>query len=96
MASPKRKAYSYEVRLCELLMLKRVRDQADGSCDGLNDWLAAEMFQKPIPAYLKEELKQAIKSAGRRLPIAVWREKGKKDKDALVIMRLSDFMDWHI
>ena len=96
MASPRRKAYSYEVRLCELLKLKRVRDQADGSCDGLNDWLAVEMFQKPIPAYLKDELEQAIKSAGRRLPIAVWREKGKKDKDALVIIRLKDFLEWYV
>ena len=96
MASPHRKAYNYEKRMAELFKARRIIDQSGGSCDLINDWLAVEIFQKPIPAYLKEELLQAIRSAGRRLPIAVWREKGKKDKDALVIMRLSDFMEWYI
>ena len=96
MASSHKKAYAYEKRYEKILKSKRIVDQSGGSCDLINDWLAIEIFQKPIPAYLKEELEQAIKSAGRRLPIAVWREKGKKDKDALVIMRLKDFLVWYV
>ena len=95
MASGKRKAYKYEKRYEKLLRARRIIDQSGGSCDLINDWLAIEIFQKPIPAYLKEELGQAIKSAGKRLPIAVWREKYQKDEDALVIMRLRDWLEWY-
>ena len=96
MASPHKKAYAYEKRLEKILKAKRIIDQSGGSCDLINDWLAVEAFQKPIPHYIIEELEQAIGCAGKRLPIAVWREKGKKDMDALVIMRLKDFVDYYV
>ena len=96
MASPHKKAYSYEKRYESILKAKRVIDQSGGYADLENDWLVAELFQKPIPGYLKEELSQAVKCAGNRLPIAVWREKHKPDMEALVIMRLEDFREWYL
>ena len=96
MASPHRKSYAYEKRFEKIFKATRIVDQSGGSCDLINSHLAIEIFQKPIPEYLWEELRQAVRCAGRRLPIAVWREKGKKDKDALVIMRLQDFEDWYL
>ena len=95
MASPHKKAYSYEKRYEDIFKARRIVDQSGGSCDLISPHLAIEIFQKPIPQYLKDELAQAVNSAGRRLPIAVWREKGKKDLDALVIIRLSDWLEWY-
>ena len=96
MASPHSKSYKYEKRYEKILKATRIIDQSGGSCDLGNDWLAVEIFQKPIPQYLKDELEQAVKCAGDRLPIAVWREKNKKDEDALVLIRLKDFTEWYI
>ena len=96
MASPHRKAYKYEKRLAQLFKGKRIIDQSKGGCDVKSDWLAIEGFQKKIPGYIKEELGQAVMDCedGKLLPIAVWREKHKKDKDALVIVRLEDWLEW--
>ena len=96
MASPHKKAYAYEKRYEDIFKAKRIIDQSGGSCDLINSWLAIEIFQKPIPGYLKEELEQAVRSAGHRLPIAVWREKNKKDMEAFVVIRLEDFRDWYL
>jgi hypothetical protein len=96
-AMSRRKAYHYEKRYEKIFKARRIVDQSGGSCDLINDWLAVEVFQKPIPEYLKEELAQAVKSANVfRLPIAVWREKNKKDMEALVVMRLQDFKEWYL
>ena len=98
MASPHKKAYAYEKRLAKRLDGERIIDQSKKSCDVLSEWLAVEGFQKPIPKYLKEELSQALYTAQlhgwKHLPIAIWREKHKRDDEALVIMRLIDFEDW--
>ena len=96
MASPHKKAYAYEKRLAKMFNGERIIDQSKGGCDVKSDWLAIEGFQKDIPEYIKEELGQAVMDCenGKLLPIAVWREKHKKDKDALVIVRLEDFIEW--
>ena len=97
MASPHRKAYAYEKRLAKMFGGERIIDQSKKSCDVINNWLAIEAFQKKIPDYLKEELHQALFTAqqyGGLLPIAIWREKHKKDKDALIIVRLEDWLEW--
>lgn len=98
MVSSHRKAYSYEKRLCKRLELVRVIDQSEGDCDGVGECICAEMFQKPIPKYLKEKIEQAIVAVARRgwkhLPICIWREKHKEDGEALVIIRLKDFEEW--
>ena len=96
----RRKAYAYEKRLEKRLMGVRLIDQSGGDCDIVSSWLCVEAFQKPIPEYIKEELGQAIRGAAKRgwkhLPIAIWREKHKKDDGALVVMRLIDFEEWYL
>ena len=98
MASPHRKAYAYEKRLAKRFKGERIIDQSKKSCDVLTPWLAIEAFQKPISDYLKDELQQALYTAQahgwEHLPIAIWREKHKKDDEALVFMRLIDFEEW--
>ena len=100
MVSPHKKAYAYEKRLAKRFKAKRIIGQSKKSCDVLTDWLAIEAFQKPIPDYLKEEMHQALYTAQqhgwKHLPITVWREKHKKDDEALIFMRLKDFEEWFI
>ena len=75
------------------------RNPIDGShqADCENDWLVVEMFNHKFPSYLVRELEQAIScnpNPEKKLSIVVWSEKGKKDEDSLVVMRLTDFVDW--
>ena len=96
MASPHRKAYAYEKRIAKRFSGERIIDQSKKSCDVLTPWLAIEGFQRDIPDYIKEELHQAVYTAQDKgvLPIAIWREKHRKDDEALVIMKITDFEEW--
>ena len=100
MATPHSKAYAYEKRLAKRLKGKRIIDQSKGDCDIVSSWLCVEAFQKAIPDYLKEEVMQAVRASAKRgwkhMPITVWREKGKKDDEALVVIRLCDWEAWYI
>jgi len=81
-----RKFFNTERRLQEV--------QSGGGCDGHSDKYAIELAQHSIPEWIKQELGQAENDCGdgKLLPIAVIREKHKKDEDAFVIMRLSTFI----
>ena len=100
MASPHSKSYQYEKRLEQRFKAKRIIDQSAGDCDLVSSWLCIEAFQKDIPDYLKEEVVQAVRACAKRdwkhMPIVVWREKHKKDDEALVVLRLVDFEAWYL
>lgn len=61
-----------------------------------SDWLSVEVKQrKRLPAWLLGALKQAETNASAgKLPVAVLHQAGQRYDDALVVLRLSDFVDW--
>ena len=80
--------------LREVFNTERNLNQSLGGADGRTEWLEIEIFARPIPKFMLEELEQAkTASNGKRLAIAVWHEKGKPYGDAIVYMRLKDFTD---
>ena len=50
-----------------------------------------------FPAYLREWLRGITETAERagRTGCVVWKTPGGRDDDALVVMRLADFVAWH-
>ena len=100
MASSHSKAYKYERRAEKLFKAKRIIDQSGGDADLINEWLVIEGFQEPIPEYLWKKIRQAVRASAKRgnkhLPIVYWREKGKRDKDGLIIVRVKDWIEWYI
>ena len=49
-----------------------------------------------VPDWLKEAMAQAVRNSpgADHLPIAVLHESGQRHSEDLVIIRLSDFVDW--
>ena len=99
-----RKWRHYENRMLQKYFKteRRLDVQGRGGCDGKAQGFAIELFQRDIPKYIEEELQQAEEDAqddatGKPLlPIAIMREKHKKDDDAIVMMRLKDFADYYL
>lgn len=98
---PGRKHRFYENRILKKYfnterILQETQSQG-GGVDGKTAWQAIELAQHPIPQWIKQELQQAIDDSeqGKRCPVFVCREKYKKDDDAIVMLRLRDYIDWH-
>ena len=54
-------------------------------------------LRKGVPQYLREWLR-GIVAAGERsgaTGVVVWKAPGARDDDALVVLRLADWQDWH-
>lgn len=61
-----------------------------------SDWLSVEVkHRKALPSWLLDALGQARTNATPgKLPVAVLHQAGQRYDDALVVVRLSDFVDW--
>jgi hypothetical protein len=68
-------------------------DRADVRAEGL----CCEVKRRAsLPQWLTEAVQQARRYAGAYdLPIAVFHQAGERITEALVVMRLADFQDWH-
>jgi hypothetical protein len=68
-------------------------DRADVRAQGL----CCEVKRRAaLPKWLTEAVQQARRYAGEYdLPIAVIHQAGERIANALVVMRLADFQDWH-
>jgi len=77
---------------------KRVSNHALGlrTPDCESDWLSVEVkLRKRLPAWLTGALAQAATNATPgKLPIAVLHQAGQRYDDALVVLRLSNFVQW--
>jgi hypothetical protein len=85
-----------ERRIAELLGGKRVPvsgRQRGATPDILHATLAVEVkSRKKLPDWIGDALEQAEASAGNgQLPVAVLHERGRRYKNAFVVMRLRDF-----
>ena len=61
-----------------------------------SDWLSVELkHRKTLPGWLLDALDQAETNASAgTLAVAVLHQAGQRYDDALVVLRLSDFVDW--
>ncbi len=61
-----------------------------------SDWLSVEVkHRKALPGWLLDALAQARTNASAgKLSVAVLHQAGQRYDDALVVLRLSDFIDW--
>ena len=77
--------------------------------DFINDWLVGEVVCHAVPKWIRAEHRQAIDRVEKyrtqastegdkqfvdRLPILVIHEKGEDASTDLVVLRLTDFVDW--
>jgi hypothetical protein len=88
-----------ERRIAALLGGKRVPVSGRGRGDQpdiAHLWLSLEVKDRAtLPAWLLDALDQAEASAtAAQLPIAVLHRAGDRHDAALVVLRLSDFVDW--
>ena len=69
-----------------------------GQPDVAHPWLALEVKTRDrLPRWLVAALAQAQAVADRdQLPVAVLHEHGARYRDALVVLRLGDFLDWFV
>ena len=55
-------------------------------------------LRKGVPSYLKDWLRGIVAAgerAGGASGVVVWKEPGAKDDDAVVLLRLRDWQEWH-
>jgi len=65
--------------------------------DVAHDWLSVECkHRKILPAWIADALDQAAAASdgGKRLPVAVLHEAGKRHGSDLVVLSLGDFREW--
>jgi hypothetical protein len=90
-----------ERRIAKLFGTERIGAK-NGNCqpDAINDWLTVEVACHAVPKWVRAELQQAIDAAvvldqiRPHLPIFVVHEKGEDASTDLVVLRLTDFVDW--
>ncbi len=91
---------SFERRCAARLSMRRRPvtgiDRGDG--DAFNTMFEAQCkLRQGQPGYLREWLRGIVATATERgrIGIVIWKEPGKKDDDALVVLRLRDWADLH-
>lgn len=90
-----------ERRIAKLFGTERIGAK-NGDCqpDFVNDWLVGEVVCHDVPKWIRAEHSQAIFRAevisqtDNKLPILVIHEKGEDASTDLVVLRLTDFVDW--
>jgi len=85
-----------ESRIAEIVGGRRIPVTGRKGADVLTDRLAVEVkARKSLPAYLLAWIEQAEAGApDGRLPIVVLHQAGRPHTDDLVMLRLSDFVEW--
>lgn len=74
-----------------------VTGRARGSAPDIkHDWLSIEVKHwRVFPCWIRDALAQAVASVrGNQLPVAILHQKGQRYDDALIVIRLSDFVAW--
>lgn len=63
--------------------------------DIVTSWLAIEVKHRTaLPSWLKDAVQQAVAGAGRKLPLVVLHELGRRHAEDIVCLRLKDFEAW--
>lgn len=93
-----RKHRHYENRIAKKLGTQRILQETQsqgGTADARTDWLSVEMFQRDIPKYLEEEVAQAEADAEQHdtFPLIIWRQKYRRDADAIAAFRFGDLLE---
>jgi hypothetical protein len=64
--------------------------------DVQHEWLSVEVkHRRDVPQWLLDAMRQAVASVrGQQLPVAVVHQHGRPHSEDLVVVRLSDFVEW--
>ena len=94
--SPEKLWKRAERRICELLGGTRRGPTGRDDSDCYHEWLAVEVkAMEFVPRYIHKWMEQSEANAEEgKLPLVVWHKKGARYDDALVFVRLSDFIEW--
>ena len=66
-------------------------------CEGTGMWAPEAKYRKKIPNWLEDMMCQAEAQAhDNQLPLVCLTEKQRRRRDALVIIRYGDFLDWYV
>ena len=90
---------AFERRVAKRVGGKRipVTGERDGADVVAGPFVYQAKLRKGVPSYLRDWLR-GIVAAGERCGstgVVVWKQPGAKDDDALVLLRLKDWQDWH-
>ena len=84
-----------ERRIAKILGGRRYPANTGGPEDIEHEELSVQVkHRKNLPIWIKSAILDAEATAGARLPIAVLHERYSPYEDSLVIMRLSEFVEW--
>lgn len=85
-----------ERRICQMLGGTRRGPTGRDTSDCYHDWLAIEVkANRKMPEYLEAWMQQAENNAeAGKLPLVVWHNVQDQYANALVVMRLHDFLDY--
>ena len=91
---------AFERRIAKRVGGKRIpvtgeRDAADVIVDGAFSYQCK--LRRGLPSYLRDWLR-GIVSAGERsgaTGVVIWKQPNARDDDAVVVLRLKDWQDWH-
>lgn len=86
----------HERRIATAIGGKRISAPWRQGADVVNNWLCIECkARKKLPQWIEDALRQAEKDAKEyQLPIAVLHEKGRHQKNDLVVIRWNTFQEW--
>ena len=95
---------AWESRVARLFGGRRRGAQTSREGRGLSDVIEAKgwaiecaLLARPTFSQLLEKARQAERAAKPdEMPIAIIKKKHQLDRDALVVMRLETFCDWHV
>lgn len=89
-----------ERRVAKLFGTERIgAKNGNNQPDFVNDWLVGEVVCHDVPKWIRDEHRQALyhrqsRNLWHHLPILVIHEKGEDELTDLVVLRLTDFVDW--
>lgn len=90
----RRRGYEAERAICRYLGAERIA--GSGRRDGDGGWYALEAkSREKLPAWLTAAMAQAERlSRPEQLAVLVLHQLGQRYDDSLVVLRLSDFVEW--
>ena len=87
---------SFERWVCRAFGGERLWEKPE-ECVGTGVFAPEAKYRKRIPAWLEEMVVQAERQArDDQLPLVALTEHHRNRRDALVIIRLGDFLDWYV
>lgn len=87
------KGYHAEHEIARRLKAKRIGGPGNMDIDG--GWFSAEVKQRTLPIWMRDAWNAAWDHMREgQLPLVILHAKGERYQDAIICIRLDDFVDW--